>query len=335
MIADKHTFRLLSLPASLPLLVIAGLWSSAVLSQEGERWFKVELSVFSNEREADRNEELRSAERTQLDYPARLNRLQTLIDLLMIPELRDSTPEAGENNSELLTTEDIGAGLSATEVPAEPSAAEIRAEIIAATGPFPPDGGDTYSFPDFERDAFVQLPVEDSDFQQTNRALERSAEHRLLFHGLWRQPMPDPGNETPLLVLGGQQFDEHHELQGSLSLHFNSGRDRVVIDADLWLAEFTRFQVEESEWRLPELPTTTPPLPAPVSEPIDTEVAGSLIGEANTEYTVSRVYHMQQSRDMRSNEFHYLDHPALGIVVTVFPYEVPPLPETNTEVVED
>jgi hypothetical protein len=26
---------------------------------------------------------------------------------------------------------------------------------------------------------------------------------------------------------------------------------------------------------------------------------------------------------MRSNEFHYLDHPALGLVVTVFPYDVP------------
>jgi len=35
---------------------------------------------------------------------------------------------------------------------------------------------------------------------------------------------------------------------------------------------------------------------------------------------------MIQSRDMRSNEFHYLDHPAVGIVVLVKPYTPPPLP---------
>lgn len=327
MVIAKRTFRFLPLP----LLVIAGLWSSASLSQEDQRWFQIELSVFSNEREADRNEELLSAERTRLDYPARLNRLQTLIDLLMIPELLDSGSETSEDDSETLMTEDGGTELSTAEVAAEPSATEIRAEIIATTGPFPPDGGDTYSFPDFERDAFVQLPAEDSDFQQTNRALERSTEHRLLFHGLWRQPMPDPGNETPLLVLGGQQFGEHHELQGSLSLHFNSGRDRVVIDADLWLAEFVSFQAEESEWSLPEIPATTPLLPTATPEPIETDVEGSPTGESNTDFVVSRVYHMEQSRDMRSNEFHYLDHPAMGIVVTVFPYEVPPLPEEAIE----
>jgi len=28
---------------------------------------------------------------------------------------------------------------------------------------------------------------------------------------------------------------------------------------------------------------------------------------------------------MRSNEFHYLDHPALGIVIMVEPYQVPQL----------
>ncbi|ALO46523.1 CsiV family protein [Pseudohongiella spirulinae] len=32
---------------------------------------------------------------------------------------------------------------------------------------------------------------------------------------------------------------------------------------------------------------------------------------------------VRESRDMRSNEFHYLDHPVVGIVVQVFPYTVP------------
>lgn len=329
MVIGKRTFRLLPLP----LALVAGLCSSALLAQDGERWFQVELSVFSNEREADRSEENRSPERTQLGYPARLNRLQTLIDLLMIPELLDPTPATNTNGDEFPVTATDAAEISTSDLANEPSAAEIRTEIIAATGPFPPSGGDTYRFPDSEREAFVQLPLSESDFQQTNRALERSAEHRLLFHGLWRQPMPDPGNETPLLVLGGQQFGDQHELQGSLSLHFNSSRDRVVIDADLWLAEFVRFQTEESQWRLPEIPATTPPLPRVTSE--TAELEGNRIDETSADYSITRVYHMKQSRDMRSNEFHYLDHPAMGIVVTVFPYEVPPLPEPDTETVND
>ena len=40
---------------------------------------------------------------------------------------------------------------------------------------------------------------------------------------------------------------------------------------------------------------------------------------------------MQQDRDMRSNEFHYLDHPALGVVILVKPYEKPPLAPNNSD----
>ena len=39
-----------------------------------------------------------------------------------------------------------------------------------------------------------------------------------------------------------------------------------------------------------------------------------------------RLMSLKQSRDMRSNEFHYLDHPAVGIVVMVFSYDRPPPP---------
>jgi hypothetical protein len=41
-----------------------------------------------------------------------------------------------------------------------------------------------------------------------------------------------------------------------------------------------------------------------------------------------RVYRMQQSRRMRSTEIHYLDHPVLGMIIRVTPYE---LPESQAE----
>jgi hypothetical protein len=33
------------------------------------------------------------------------------------------------------------------------------------------------------------------------------------------------------------------------------------------------------------------------------------------------------TRELRSNEFHYLDHPAVGVLVQIQPYTLPPLPE--------
>jgi hypothetical protein len=37
------------------------------------------------------------------------------------------------------------------------------------------------------------------------------------------------------------------------------------------------------------------------------------------------------TRELRSNEFHYLDHPAVGVLVQIQPYTVPPLPEPGLE----
>ena len=47
------------------------------------------------------------------------------------------------------------------------------------------------------------------------------------------------------------------------------------------------------------------------------------------QYGINRVFHMEQSREMRSTEFHYIDHPAMGIVILVEPIEVPPLAATR------
>lgn len=277
----------------LPLVLLLTSLCLTSSSYGQERWFQIEVSVFSNERLADREEEVWAPGHALLDYPANLQNLRTLMDLLLSDALQtEPAPllEAAQNNQ--------------PESP--PSALELRLQRINATGPFPADGPPYYSFPDFARDPFLQLPASESDFQQTNRALNASAEHRLLFHGLWRQPMPDPGAETPVLISGGERYGNHRELEGSLSLHFNASRDRVVIDTDLWLTEFTTLAEPGNEWQLP-------PYPEPQS----------VRDETTDRYQARRIYHFQQSRDMRSNEFHYLDHPALGLVVTVFPYDVP------------
>ena len=147
-------------------------FSSPVVSQE--RWFKIELSIFSNENSADRLEDQWHADRTELSYPGGLRRLNKLSDLLLTDSLLANSLNpfsSDDSENEQLTPEEVQA--------------QIRAESIAAIGPSPPTNRSGFKLFDFLREDFLQLLTSESDFQQTNRTLERSSNHRLLFHGLW------------------------------------------------------------------------------------------------------------------------------------------------------
>ena len=43
----------------------------------------------------------------------------------------------------------------------------------------------------------------------------------------------------------------------------------------------------------------------------------------NFELVIDQVYPMFETRQMISNELHYLDHPAIGVLIEVRPYELP------------
>ena len=283
-----------------------------------DRWFQIEVSVFSNESVVDRAQESWQADRLKLAYPDALRRLTLLSDLLMIDALRPNDRFA--ETPELTLTE--------TSIDPESSAREneqsLREAMIRATGPRPAKNSGEFRFLDFNRDQFLQLKPADSDFQQTNRALARSADHRLLFHGLWRQVMTGVAQATPVFVRGGLAYGEHFELEGSLNLHFNANQDRVVVDADLWLSEFSVVENLAEDWVLPSLPDTINGL-----ERDNADTSPEIV------YHPVKIYHMRQSRDMRSTEFHYLDHPALGVVILVVPYEVPALPQPDIEFQQD
>lgn len=280
-----------SLPCRILALLLLGWVSGAASAQGFERWFQVEMTVFSNESVAERERESWRAEGRQLAYPGNPVRLAQLLDLLLL----DSFAPSGET------------GLPQGAEAIDPEAARLR-----DTGPHPAREDASFRFPDLQRDAFIALPASYSDFRQTNLAIERAPQHRILYHAVWRQPVGDAGNTSPVLVSGGDAHGPYRELQGSVALEFNANRDRVVFSADLWLATFGGSD-SETVWTLP----------APPPE---------LVTAANPENppAISRIYPMQQNRDLRSGEFHYLDHPAMGILVQIVPYVVPP-PESLPE----
>ena len=283
--------------------------STSAQGQTSQRWFQIEVSIFSNESLADRDEEHWQTESNELNYPNPLRRLGQLSDLLITEQMiADAIAESSEQDS-LSTKEE-----ATIEIDAEALAAIERLAQILPTGPQPASTEGEFKFPDFLRDPHLQLTPDNSDFEQTNRALERSAEHRLLFHGLWRESVADPADAIPLYVQGGLRFDDQYELQGAITLRFNENRDRLVIDSNLWLTEYSASADFESEWQLPAIP-----------EAMQTDLDSLTRDEQGLQYGINRVFHMEQSREMRSNQFHYIDHPAIGIVILVKPIDVPPL----------
>jgi|GEM_PF-6691767 len=70
-----------------------GLVMFALPGTAQERWFQIEVSVFSNESQADRSEETWYADKTQLAYPQPLRRLDSLLQNLMLPEFLPSAVE--------------------------------------------------------------------------------------------------------------------------------------------------------------------------------------------------------------------------------------------------
>jgi len=271
--------------------------ANAATSYDGFRWFQVEVSIFTNEFAEDRNSEFSSPERLQLAYPDNIREFSELSDFFQIGDLT-SEMLSGPNSREPSTA-------ALTEIAASD---DTEIQLAASkVGPFPALPLGNLRLPDFARDAYLFLPDSQSDFQTTNSRLDQSPDNRLLFHGVWRQPVVGTRRAESLVIKGGTQYGQHHELEGSITIRFNENEDRVVIDTDLWLSDFTRSAVEQN-WKLPLVGETG-------------------VQRSNTRpgsgYNISRIVQMQQSRDMRSTEFHYLDHPSLGVVISLFPYDLP------------
>ena len=263
--------------------------SSYSLAQE--RWFQIELSIFSNENTEGRNAESWLPNDYELNYPKNMRKLSLLTDLFLSDHNLDGRLSVTGSASQ----EEIDAMIRNDQLK------NIRPRIKSTESNF--------KLFDFSRDEFTQLSPVDSDFQQTNRTLERSSDHRLLYHGLWRQAVRQSSNAVPIYIEGGLRYGDNHELQGSVTIRFNENEDRVVVDTHIWLIEYSIVKDSSSEWKLPQIP-----------ESIRRE---SRENSSSLTYFPNNVYIMDQSREMRSNEFHYLDHPALGLVISVKPYSVP------------
>lgn len=209
-------------------------------------------------------------------------------------------------------------------------------EPSAETGVSPLASADTTSAEAaLQEQPYVVLAPEAMKLREVAARVLRQHDFRTLFHKAWRQPAASRDEANSILVRGGDSFDDHRELEGWVQL---SVERYLHFRTDLWLSTFkSTAGLDQMPWpKLPRLPvTSTPRAPAGFAG-TDDDFGGLLSAEygaalpaldfGHRRYVVDRTVVLRQSRRMRSGELHYIDHPLMGILVRVTPYEPPLAP---------
>lgn len=275
--------------------------TSMAQTPHGERWFQVELIAFARQVPDQQEHWVKDVKPA---YP------------LNWVELKDAsaTPETYSNNSTTIQSETgqqdstLNRGLQSDETSV-----------------------------DIDRTPFVLLPNDNHKLANHARALARDSRYRVLFHQAWRQPVKPLKNAPAILIFGGNNFGEHRELEGSITL---SLARLLQINTRLWLTQF--------EINYGQTPSNWPPLPAqpqqlkqallaqvrnaddltlipdqPLSWTLPAEPLADITTEANAPYLPQRIVLMNEERQMRSSEIHYIDHPLFGLIIQITPYDVP------------
>jgi hypothetical protein len=269
-------------------------------SYDGNRWYEIEVTIFTNQSSLSPNPELFLPEYVELKYPEPiLNLTPALLDYSI------NFPAENNDNATALSDFDFNQGRN-IEAPI------IGSEFEPVFGPELREPNTEFRLIDKARDPFIALPDEEHEFTGFNRNLNLSSDHRVLFHAVWRQPVLNKVQASAIFVAGGDRYGQHNELEGSLLISYNI--NRVDVEARIWRNSFN--VVSNLEWNVPLQPFT--------DSLTETDEDGfNLI--------IDQVYPMLETRQMISNELHYLDHPALGMLIEVRPYELPALFDFSLE----
>ena len=153
-------------------------------------------------------------------------------------------------------------------------------------------------------EAYANLGDKELGLAGIARSLKRSSRYDLLIHQAWLQPITS--TDTPILVQGGKRYDEVYEIDGTLTL---SRKRYLHINADLWFTKFMPKYNHQEPTHIKDLEIDEETI-----KNFPTLVAQAM--EKNT-HEPSHPYRLLQSRRMRSDEMHYLDHPLFGLIVLV------------------
>jgi len=162
--------------------------------------------------------------------------------------------------------------------------------------------------------AFKLLPASQQVLKSAARRIKSSPDLRLLSHQAWRQPVLDREQAQSILIQTGEQFNTEYELEGTLTIsrgrylhartnlffsQFEQMKSRQQLDWTVF--EEDQLDFGQSDW----------------SADLNTSPG------ATTQFVRSATANLSQSRRMRSDELHYIDHPLFGMLVKITPYQLP------------
>lgn len=265
-------------------------YSQPADTSDDRKWYQIEVFIYANNNPAAAREEVWPKE-SGLKY------LEPLVVLTEFDEQQSSLeqqadPAAINSGPDLLNFE--------------------QQDLVAATAAPAPT-------------PFVSLAARELQLQAVSRNILRQADFRPLFHKAWRQQLTDRKNSEQIIILGGERFDQHYELEGTISI---SVERYLHINTNLWFSTFTgNVGGDETPWPvLPTIPvslaeTQTPDLFAAPSFNYNFSLGREFQALTGNQYLVERTVTLRQHRRMRSNELHYVDHPLLGLLIKISPYE--------------
>ena len=87
-----------------------------------------------------------------------------------------------------------------------------------------------------DQEAFLELSRSALELNDDHKRLNRAPGYRVLYHKAWRQPGLGRKTAPWILIKAGNEYGDHHELEGSIRLV----RNRYLhIQADLWKTRFS------------------------------------------------------------------------------------------------
>tara|TARA_R110001592_G_scaffold240929_2_gene501210 strand:+ start:31774 stop:32910 length:1137 start_codon:yes stop_codon:yes gene_type:complete len=241
----------------------------------------------------------------------------------------DSGPAVPRQTSEAATT------TPTAPVPPSPVYQGGQPPGAAATGlePAPaPAPGKPLTLPR----PFVLLPGEHLELGAKAAQMQRGGRYTVLFHETWVQPVPPEERSLPIVLDHSGDTGQWSRLQGTIKLSLSR---YLHVQTNLWLN--TSGDYLPGTWQMPAPPLGPSSLIIEEQEPVDITTAIEQLseptvpgiegedsvesGHGSSEVAAAPIYPyrhavlLEQTRRMRSNEAHYIDHPLLGVVIKFTP----------------
>ena len=306
-----------------------------------DRWFKVELLVFSNEAPtANAATEAEQWDPTpELAYPGAA---RFLVDPKRVKANHKEYPgdsTVDEFGRQLVTILPEAGGPQANAAPANkpaPLRPVYDAPVAAST---PVAAAQTTAASELAVPTpFTALPSQQLEFRGKAAYMQRRGLYSTLFHRSWLQQVPKQADSLPIVIDRSGDSGQWPRLQGSVTLHLSR---YLHLETNLWLN--TPGDYLPGNWQMPAPPLGPPSLiiedlssPEPLpgmaayedtaAAAVEAAGPGEVVEETGEEiveegpvYPWRHAVLLQQKRRMRSNEVHYIDHPLLGIVIKITP----------------